>query len=189
MSSVVLEALLHRVFDKPFYHEWAFWLTLTSIVLIVINIIETTRLYKETRKQNKLNRRPYPSFTVNKDKPGEYIIVNDSPHPAFNVLAILKNNSDYRIPKLGHIIPIMSPGSRREIEHGDWISADESAVIKNISSATKLLNYLKQRQENGSCLLYEDILGNKLYSIFFVSSPTLGYDECAKVGYLNDLVF
>lgn len=183
--TMILLHMWHN-FDKPFYQDWSFWLSAVSLFFLIVTISETTRLRKETQRQNKLNRQPYLTFGTNRET-GNYIIFNASPNMAFNIFVLLRNKEKYKILIDGYVIVVMPIGKELEIQKGNLINCDKASLLEKIPSIKKLVKYLENKNENYQCIIYSDIFGNKMYSFFHVSSPHLAYDEISEIGYIDDI--
>jgi hypothetical protein len=176
--------VLSGLIDKPFYYDWSFWLSLLNLILISITFYEIQLTRKVAQRQNKDSIRPVLSFS---SKNGNYVIINPSGNIAFNVYILLKNGHDYRIMKSGLIIGALPSQTDKLIEEKELVAINETDLARQIPSIVNLHKYLECKKENYSCLIYQDSAGHKLYSVFFVSSKTLPYDQFFESGYLDDL--
>jgi hypothetical protein len=175
-------------FSQPFYENWSFWLSVISLVFLCLTITETILLRREAQKQNKLNKQPCLALRSSINADGiSYIIFNESSNIAFNTFLLLRAGTRFKILKDGYIIGAMPINKERIIIHDDFIDIDKNNLLKKIPNIEKLIKYLETKNEDYQCIIYEDIFGNKLYSLFFVGSITLGYDIFFKAGYISDI--
>ncbi|MDO8592337.1 MAG: hypothetical protein Q7R92_01020 [bacterium] len=179
---------LYQIYDvlkKLFNIEWSFLLTLLNLILIGYTVSENIKLRKETQRQNKLSKQPYLGFRINPLH--WYVIFNESPNMAFNIFIILKNGECYKILNDGYIIGAMPVGKEKEINPDSLVNINRDGLTKKIESVKCLVEYLERKKQDYQCIIYEDVFGNKLFSVFYVSSISLEYDRFSEIKYFNEI--
>jgi hypothetical protein len=177
--------ILHSIFDKPFYAEWSFWLMTLNILIMGYILLENIKLRKEAQRQNKLDKQPYLALTHTKSQ--HYVIFNKSSNMAFNIFVILKRQADYMILKEGLIIGTIPVNDQKEINPSDLTKIDKDGLLKKIKSAKILVEYLERKKEDYQCVVYEDVFGNKIFSVYYVGSDTLEYDKFFESSYFDEV--
>ncbi len=159
---------------------------LSTFILVVITAYyayQTRKTVVAMEKQNLLNKLPHLDFNGSSTK---YVINNNSQNTAFNVYLLLKKGSSYKISKEDKIIASLPSGHSEAMYVTDLVSITAPDLEKEISSVAPLVKYLKANNEDASCILYQDVLGNLIYSLFY-GSPASRYDKYFETGYVQDL--
>jgi len=173
----------------PFYLKYEFWLTIASIAFAGFALFETMKLRKESQRQNILAKQPYLSLKLKKDeenKSSKQILVNNSLNPAFNIFVLFGSADKYLITKEGGVISSLGPNERRQINDDELTTINRSAILERIKFLNKLINKFETKSTSFHAIFYEDIFGNKMYS---VGLPSLimenGYNGFFNVGYVE----
>jgi len=185
--------ILYQLYDvlyKAFYSEWGFWIAILNLFLVYYTVRQTIRLRRENVEQNRRDKQPYLAFAVNKDRL-RYVISNKSANMSFNIFVILKNDNTYKVLEEGYIIGVLPAGEQTELSRDDFLEIDKETLVKKIFKKTvsirNLVDYLESKNEDCQCIIYDDIFGNRMFSVFYVSSKTFQYDQFSEVGYINNI--
>lgn len=170
-------------------HFDAFISLITAISTFILMVItfdysyQTRKTVIAMEKQNLLNKLPHLDFNGSLTS---YSINNSSQNTAFNVYLLLKKGSNYKILKEDRVIATLPSGGNEKIEVTDLVSITPTDLQQEISAVIPLVRYLENNDEDASCVVYQDVLGNAIYSLFYASSSSR-YDKCFETGYLKEL--
>lgn len=152
-----------------------------GIVILIWYTTETYNIRKTAEKQLTISARPYVAFLADSNP---YTLVNKSNNVAQNVFQISKLSGQYFINDEVSIGGL-APGGQIHFDKNKNKPISSNELSRQIPSITKLVNYLNQKQANCLVTVYDDLFGNKLFSVFYGSGD--GFDNASETKYIKDL--
>lgn len=168
--------------------DFSCWLDVIFKIFSILGIVilfwyanETYKIRKNAEKQLIIGARPYVAFLAD---PNPYSLVNKSNNVAQNVFQISKLNGQYFISD-EESTGGLAPNGQIHFDKNKNKVITSNELRRRIPSIIKLVNYLDEKQVNCLVVVYDDLFGNKLFSVFYGSGD--GFDNASETKYIKDL--
>lgn len=156
-------------------------ISVVSAIILIVYTVETYKIRKNAEEQLIMGIRPYIAFLAD---PIPYTLVNKSNNIAQNVFQISKLNGQYFISDEGSMGGL-APNGQIHFDKNKNTLITNDELRRRIPSISKLINYLDKKQITCIVAIYDDLFGNKIFSVFYGSGDVFG--TASETKYINDL--
>lgn len=177
-ASGCLEKWLERIFKVA---------SIIGVGILFWYTKETYQLRLTAQQQLKYTARPF--VVLDQSEPDKIVIANRSTNVATNIFLLAKDLGQYRVlqgDRASQVNAGLTPETIMTIETSDFVQISEEELLKKFSYLGSLIKYIdSQDHARNFVILYEDLLGNKLYTITYGQGEI--YTETMKTRYLDEL--
>lgn len=156
--------------------------TIAGVIVLVWYTIETYKIRKNSEKQLAYSARPYLAFIAD---PNPYTISNKSNNVALNIFQFSKINNQIFIIDEASVGSALAPQANIHFDKNanKQISSDE--MVRRMPNIKKLVEYIANKEINAFVVVYDDLLGNKLFTSIYGSGDD--FDKASESMYVNEL--
>ncbi len=168
--------LITELFLKINFENLYYLAATLGVVVIVWYTIETYLLRINSEKQLRAINRPVLAFT-NTNREARYELVNTSKNPALNIFVFSKRFDGFYFNDDKSCIIGVLPGDKVTDSRLKYYDKEKQVtkkrILKSIPSISKLLDLVDdnelERGKTSLVAIYEDSLGNKIFTILHES--------------------
>ena len=155
--------------------------SILGIFILLWYSYETYKIRMNSENQLKISARPFVTFLPD---PNPYTLVNKSNNVAQNILQISKINGQYFMAD-EESVGGLGPDGQIHFDKDKNIPITSDGLRKLIPDIAKLVTYLDKKQVTCLVVVYDDLFGNKLFSISY--GRGVGIDNASETHYIDDL--
>jgi hypothetical protein len=165
------------------YLEIAYKISAVIGVLILIwYTIETYKIRNNSDRQLAYSARPYLGFIAD---PNPYTVSNKSNNVALNIFQFSKISGQFFIADETSVGSALAPQSSIHFDKNSNKQISKSEMIRRMPDLKKLVDFIDKKETNSFVVVYEDLLGNKLFTSIYGSGDN--FDVASESKYINDL--
>ena len=153
-----------------------------GIIILIWYTLETYKIRINSERQLSYSVRPYLAFIAD---PNPYTIANKSNNVALNVFQFSKINGQFFITDETTVGSALAPQANIHFDKNQNKPISSSEMIRRMPKLEKLVDYISKKETSAFIVVYEDLLGNKLFTSIYGSGDD--FDKASESMYINDL--